>query len=235
MDIRFDGRVAIVTGAGRGQGRQYAMDLAARGAKVVVNDLGGSVDGYGADPEIAPKVVEEIRSLGGVAVANVSDVRTPDGASEILESALAAFGGVDILVNNAGIARDRTILEMSTTDFVDMISTHVVGAFNCTKAVWPSMAERQYGRVVMVSSDSGIYGMFNQANYSAAKAAMLGLMHALAIEGRTVNINVNAIAPQAMTRMSEGYEVEPKMKAALDPKWPSAAMLFLCAEETKLT
>src|SRR5258705_1328759 len=203
MTMRFDGRVAIVTGAGGGLGRQHALALAARGAKVVVNDLGGTVDGNGGTPKAAQAVVDEIRATGGEAIANGASVTDPQAVQAMVEQALAAWGRIDILVNNAGILRDKSFAKMALDDFRLVVEGHLMGAVNCTKAVWETMRAQNYGRIVMTTSSSGLYGNFGQANYGAAKMALVGLMQTLSIEGAKNDIRVNCLAPTAATRMTE--------------------------------
>jgi NAD(P)-dependent dehydrogenase (short-subunit alcohol dehydrogenase family) len=200
MTIDFHGRVAIVTGAGSGLGRSHALGLAARGANVVVNDL--SQDG--AHFNNAMRVVEEIRAGGGTAMADPADVADFEQVSEMVARAERAWGRVDILVNNAGVLRDKTFAKMEMADFEFVLRVHLTGSANCTKAVWASMRERNYGRIVLTSSASGIYGNFGQANYGAAKAAMIGLMNVLHLEGAKNDIRVNVLAPTARTGMTEG-------------------------------
>jgi NAD(P)-dependent dehydrogenase (short-subunit alcohol dehydrogenase family) len=234
MNIRFDGRVAIVTGAGRGLGRQYALDLASRGARVIVNDAGGSASGEGCSPQTAEAVAAEIRSAGGIAISSSANVATAAGAADIVGAALSAFGTIDILINNAGISRDRSFADMSEEDFRAVLDVHVLGAFHCSKAVWPTLSAKRWGRIVMTTSASGLYGMETHANYTAAKAALVGLTHVLSLEGRPDRILVNAVSPMARTRMSEAF-LTPEMKQRLHPAWVSALVLWYCAEECTLT
>ena len=212
MTIRFDGRVAIVTGAGGGLGRCHALGLAARGAKVLVNDLGKG----GAAPDSALKVADEIRAAGGAAMTDGSDVANFEQITAMVSRAEKEWGGVDILVNNAGILRDKTFAKMEMSDFERVISVHLNGSANCTRAVWNGMRERNYGRIVFTSSASGIYGNFGQANYGAAKAAMLGLMNVLHLEGAKYNIRVNTLAPTAATAMTAGL-LPPEVARVLSP------------------
>ncbi len=229
MSIRFDGKVAIVTGAGAGLGRQHALGLAARGATVVVNDFGGSVDGTGGSTAAALAVVEEIRQAGGTAVANGANVANFAQVCAMVEDTVAQFGRVDILVNNAGILRDKSFSKMEVADFTAVMDVHLMGAMHCTKAVWEIMRAQQYGRIVMTTSAAGLYGNFGQANYAAAKMALVGLMNALHQEGIKSNIRVNAIAPIAATRMTE--ELLPaNMLAAIQPERVTPCVLFLCSE-----
>ena len=203
MTIRFDGRVAVVTGAGGGLGRQHALALAARGAKVVVNDLGGTLDGQGGTPLAAQAVVDEIRAAGGVAIANGASVTDAVAVKAMIDEAVKTWGRVDILVNNAGILRDKSFSKMELDDFRQVLEVHLMGAVNCCKAVWDLMRAQNYGRIVMTTSSSGLYGNFGQANYGAAKLALVGLMQTLSIEGAKNNIHVNCLAPTAATRMTE--------------------------------
>ena len=225
MNIRFDGRVAIVTGAGGGLGRCHALGLAARGAKVVVNDLGRD----GAAPEAALKVVAEIEAAGGVAIANGADVANAAQVARMVERAQALWGGVDILVNNAGVLRDKSFGKMPIEDFELVVRVHLVGAAVCTQAVWTGMRERRYGRVLFTSSSSGLFGNFGQANYAAAKAALIGLMNTLHLEGARDNIRVNALTPAAATGMTEGL-LPPEAAALLRPEAVTPAVLFLVSE-----
>ena len=201
--LTYDGKVAVITGAGGGLGRQHALLLASRGALVVVNDLGGTVDGSGADSSAAQKVVDEIRTAGGEAVANHDSVSTPEGGEGIIQTAVDAYGRVDIVINNAGILRDKTFHNM-TPDLVDpVIDVHLKGAFNVTRPAWIRMREQGYGRIVSTSSAAGIFGNFGQANYGAAKMGLVGFSRVLAAEGAKYNIKANVIAPLALTRMTE--------------------------------
>jgi NAD(P)-dependent dehydrogenase (short-subunit alcohol dehydrogenase family) len=230
MTMRFDGRVAIVTGAGGGLGRQHALALAARGAKVVVNDLGGTVDGNGGTPKAAQAVVDEIRAAGGEAIANGASVTDPQAVRAMVEQALAAWGRIDILVNNAGILRDKSFAKMELDDFRLVVEVHLMGAVNCTKAVWEIMRAQNYGRIVMTTSSSGLYGNFGQANYGAAKMALVGLMQTLSIEGAKNDIRVNCLAPTAATRMTENLMPEAVLKL-LQPETVTPGLLMLVAED----
>jgi NAD(P)-dependent dehydrogenase (short-subunit alcohol dehydrogenase family) len=216
-EIGYDGKVAIVTGAGGGLGREHALELARRGARVVVNDLGGSVHGDGGGEGPAHTTAKEIESLGGEAVADINSVATTEGGQAIVKTALDAFGGVDILVNNAGILRDKAFHNM-TPDLVSaVVDVHLRGAFNVTQPAYVHMREKGYGRIINTSSNSGILGNFGQANYGAAKMGLVGLTRVLAIEGRRHNIKANAIAPVAFTRMTEEL-FGPELGEKLDPK-----------------
>jgi NAD(P)-dependent dehydrogenase (short-subunit alcohol dehydrogenase family) len=229
MTIRFDGRVAIVTGAGGGLGRQHALALAARGAKVVVNDLGGTLDGNGGTPLAAQKVVDEITAAGGVAMASGASVTDAAAVQAMVDAAMAAWGRVDILVNNAGILRDKSFTKMALDDFRLVVEVHLMGAVNCTKAVWDVMRAQNYGRIVMTTSSSGLYGNFGQANYGAAKMALVGLMQTLSIEGAKNDIRVNCLAPTAATRMTENLMPEAVLKL-LQPETVTPGLLALVAE-----
>jgi len=202
MALRFDRRVAIVTGAGGGLGRCHALALAARGAKVVVNDLGGATDGTGGSRRAAEQVADEIRAAGGEAIADGASVTDPAAVGRMVEAAMATWGRVDILVNNAGILRDKSFAKMELDDFRAVLDVHVMGAVNCTRAAWEIMRAQSYGRVVMTTSGSGLFGNFGQANYGAAKMALVGLMQTLGLEGAKHNIKVNCLAPAAITRMT---------------------------------
>ncbi|BBY77410.1 short-chain type dehydrogenase/reductase [Mycolicibacterium parafortuitum] len=231
--MTFDGEVAIVTGAGRGLGRCHALELARRGARVVVNDLGSTVDGSGASTSAAQAVVDEITAAGGTAIAETSSVATEDGGAAIVAAAMDAFGRVDILVNNAGILRDAAFKNM-TADQVDaVIAVHLLGAFNVTRAVWPVMRERNYGRIVHTTSGTGLFGNFGQANYGAAKMGLVGMMHVLAIEGARNNIAVNAIAPIARTRMTE--DIMGEAGKAMDPELVTPVVVYLAHRDCDRT
>ena len=208
MTIRFDGRVAIVTGAGGGLGRQHALALAARGAAVVVNDLGGNVDGNGGAATAASAVVDEIRKGGGKAIANGASVTDFAAVQAMVGDALREWGRVDILVNNAGILRDKSFAKMDLADFRLVMDVHLMGAVHCTKAVWETMRAQNYGRVVMTTSSTGLFGNFGQSNYGAAKMALVGLMQTLSLEGAKHDIRVNCLAPTASTRMTENLMPE---------------------------
>ena len=230
MDLDFKGRVAIVTGAGGGLGREHALALARRGAKVLVNDLGGARDGSGGSVSAAEAVVSEIREAGGVAIANGASVTDFAAVQTMVQQAIDAWGRVDILVNNAGILRDKSFAKMDLTDFALVMNVHLMGAVHCTKSVWDTMAAQKYGRIVMTTSSSGLYGNFGQSNYSAAKMALVGLMQTLAIEGAKNNIRVNCLAPTAATRMTEGLMPAEVFKA-LTPAAVVPAMLVLVSHD----
>ena len=230
-EIRFDGRVAIVTGAGAGLGRVYALELAKRGARVVVNDLGGARDGSGAgsaDP--ADRVVEEIKALGGEAVASFDSVSTPEGGEAIVNRALEAFGRVDILINNAGILRDKTFLKMDPPDWEAVKAVHLDGAFYVTRPAFRQMKENKYGRIIMTTSAAGLYGNFGQTNYSAAKMGLVGLMNTLKLEGEKYDIKVNTVAPIAATRLTEDI-LPPDLFENLKPEFVAPLVLYLCSEQ----
>ena len=232
-DLSFENRVAVITGAGGGLGREHALLLAARGAQIVVNDLGGAIDGTGGDLGPAAKVVKEIEAMGGVAVADGNSVATPAGGEAIIKTAIDNFGRVDIVINNAGILRDKTFHNM-TPDLVDaVIDVHLKGAFNVTRPAWIHMREQKYGRVVNTASNSGILGNFGQANYGAAKMGLVGLTRVLAAEGAKNNIKVNALAPVAKTRMTE--ELLGSMADRLDPKLVAPIVAWLVHEECPVT
>jgi NAD(P)-dependent dehydrogenase (short-subunit alcohol dehydrogenase family) len=229
-NIDFKGRVAIVTGAGGGLGRQHALALAARGAKVVVNDLGGARDGSGGSVSAAQAVVDEIKAAGGEAIANGASVTDFEAVQAMVKQAVDAWGRVDILVNNAGILRDKSFAKMELADFKLVVDVHLMGAVNCTKAVWALMNEQKYGRIVMTTSSTGLYGNFGQSNYGAAKLALVGLMQTLSIEGAKNDIRVNCLAPTAATRMTE--DLFPKdMLEAFRPEAVVPAMLVLAAQD----
>jgi NAD(P)-dependent dehydrogenase (short-subunit alcohol dehydrogenase family) len=231
MSIDFHGRVAIVTGAGGGLGKQHALALAKRGAKVVVNDLGGNVRGEGGSVSAAQAVVDEILKAGGEAIANGASVTDFEAVKAMVQQAMDTWGRVDILVNNAGILRDKSFSKMEVDEFRLVMEVHVMGAFHCTKAVWPIMQAQKYGRVIMTTSSSGLYGNFGQANYGAAKMALAGMMQTLSIEGEKYNIRVNSLAPTAATRMTEGLMPEAVLKA-LEPQAVVPAMLVMASEES---
>ena len=230
MGIDFKGRVAIVTGAGGGLGRQHALALARRGAKVVVNDLGGARDGSGHSLSAAEAVVAEIRAAGGEAIANGASVTDFEAVQAMVQQAISTWGRVDILVNNAGILRDKTFAKMDIADFRLVLDVHLMGAVHCTKAVWPHMLEQKYGRILMTTSSTGLYGNFGQTNYGAAKLALVGFMQTLALEGAKHDIRVNALAPTAATRMTEDLMPEAVL-AALKPQAVVPAMLVLVGQD----
>lgn len=230
MTIDFKGRVAIVTGAGGGLGRHHALALAARGAKVLVNDLGGARDGSGNSASAAEAVVAEIRAAGGEALANGASVTDFASVQTMVQQAVDAWGRVDILVNNAGILRDKTFAKMELADFELVVNVHLMGAVHCTKAVWAIMNAQKYGRIVMTTSSTGLYGNFGQSNYGAAKMALVGLMQTLALEGAKNDIRVNCLAPTAATRMTEGLMPQAVLDA-LKPEAVVPAMLVLASQD----
>lgn len=230
MSINFTGRVAIVTGAGGGLGREHALALAKRGAKVVVNDLGGARDGSGASSNTAQAVVDEIRRAGGEAMANSASVTDFLAVQAMVQDAIDQWGRVDILINNAGILRDKSFGKMDLDDFKLVIDVHLMGSVNCCKAVWPVMSAQNYGRIMMTTSSSGLYGNFGQSNYGAAKMALVGLMQTLSIEGGKHDIRVNALAPTAATRMTNGLYPE-AMLNAIQASDVVPAMLVLAAQD----
>jgi len=230
MSIRFDDQVALVTGAGQGLGRAHALALAARGAKVVVNDFGGTVDGSGGSMSAAEAVVAEIEAAGGVAMADDADVSDLYQVEAMVAKVLEAWGRIDVLINNAGILRDKSFTKMEIGDFRKVIDVHLMGSVNCSLAVWPTMREQGYGRIVMTTSASGLYGNFGQSNYGAAKMAVAGLMNTLELEGGKYNVRVNTVAPVALTRMTE--EIIPQaMHALLQPELVTPGVLFMASED----
>jgi NAD(P)-dependent dehydrogenase (short-subunit alcohol dehydrogenase family) len=231
MAIRFDGKVAIVTGAGGGLGRAHALELARRGAKVVVNDLGAAVDGSGGSSQAAQDVVAEIKAVGGEAIANGGSVSDREGAQSIVRDAVAAFGTVDILINNAGILRDKSFAKMPLDDFELVVKVHLLGSVYCTHAAWPIMAEKNYGRIIMTTSSSGLYGNFGQSNYGAAKMGLVGLMNTLKLEGERKGIRVNTIAPVAATRMTANLGMPDEVFQALKPELVTPAVLYLVSDD----
>jgi NAD(P)-dependent dehydrogenase (short-subunit alcohol dehydrogenase family) len=230
MSIRFDGRVAIVTGAGNGLGRAHALGLASRGAKVVVNDLGARPDGTGGSSEAADKVVAEIKAGGGDAIANGADVTNTAAVHAMVNEAMGKWDRIDILINNAGILRDKSFPKMELADFRTVLDVHLWGSVVCTKAVWEIMRRQNYGRVVFTSSSSGIYGNFGQSNYGAAKMAMVGLMNVLHLEGERNNIRVNVLSPTAATRMTENL-IPPDALALMTPDSITPGLLYLVSED----
>src|SRR5580704_7628571 len=229
-DIRFDGKVAIVTGSGGGLGREHALELARRGAKVVVNDLGGAVDGSGGSSEAAAKVVEEIKALGGEALANGSSVTDDAGVAHMVKQAIDAWGRVDILIANAGVLRDKSFAKMEIPDFEFVLNVHLMGTVKPVKALWEIMREQNYGRIVVTTSSTGLYGNFGQTNYGAAKLSLIGFMNSLKLEGAKDNIKVNAICPVAGTRMTENL-MPPNVLEMLKPEFVTPAVVYLCSED----
>ncbi len=231
--ITFDGRVAVITGAGGGLGRGYALELARRGARVVVNDLGGAVDGSGSSQSAADKVVDEIVAAGGEAVANYNSVSTREGGEGIIQTALDEFGTVDIVVNNAGILRDKSFANMTLDEVEAVLDVHLKGAFFVSHPAFKVMKENNYGRFVHTSSASGLFGNFGQANYGAAKAGLVGLSNVLAIEGEKYGIKSNAIAPTAKTRMTE--DILGPFADMFDPNQVTPMVVYLCSEANDFT
>ena len=228
--MQFDGKVVIVTGSGGGLGRSHALDFARRGARVVVNDLGGAVDGSGGSSDAAEAVVAEIKDFGGEAISNGSSVSDRAGVAQLVKDAMDAYGRIDVLVNNAGVLRDRTFAKMTLDDFDFVSQVHLQGAAYCSHAVWPIMRDQAYGRIVMTSSSSGIYGNFGQANYGAAKMAQAGLANTLKLEGGKYNIRVNTLVPIATTRMTEDLFPD-GFKELFDPTLVTPAVVFLASED----
>ena len=232
--IKFDGRVAIVTGAGAGLGKTYALELAKRGAKVVVNDLGGARDGSGASHNAADVVVDEIKKAGGQAVANYDSVATVEGGENMVKTAIDNFGKLDILINNAGILRDKSLSKMTEQEWDIIHQVHLKGAFCCTKPALEAMKKNAYGRVMFTTSGAGLYGNFGQANYAAAKTGLLGFMHVVSIEGAKYNIKANTIAPIAASRLTEDV-MPPEMFAKLKPEFVMPLVLYLVSEDNQDT
>jgi len=230
LSIRFDDQVVIVTGSGNGLGKSHALEFARRGARVVVNDLGGARDGSGGGSAAAEEVVAQIREEGGDAIANGANVADFAQVEAMVSLALEKWGRVDVLVNNAGILRDKTFAKMDLADFQMVVDVHLTGSVNCSKAVWEQMREQQYGRIVMTSSSSGIYGNFGQTNYGAAKLGVVGLMNSLAIEGQKYGIKVNSLAPVAATRMTEDLMPE-NILALLQPEAVTPAVIFMASDD----
>ena len=230
MTLDYTGKVVIVTGAGGGLGRCHALEFARRGAKVIVNDLGGSVDGSGGSSEAADKVVEEIKSAGGEAMSNGSSVTDDAGVANMISQTMDAYGRIDVLVNNAGVLGDKSFAKMEIADFDFVVDVHLFGTMKPTKAVWPIMKEQGYGRILVTSSSSGLYGNFGQSNYGAAKLGVVGFINTLKLEGQKDNIHVNALAPVAWTRMTSNL-MPPEMEDALAPEQVTPAVVFMCSEQ----
>ncbi len=230
MSLDFSGRVAIVTGAGGGLGREHALALAKRGAKVVVNDFGGARDGTGGSVSAAQAVVDEIRAAGGEAIANSASVTDFEAVQAMVQNTMDTWGRIDILINNAGILRDKSFAKMELEDFRMVLEVHLMGSVNCCKAVWPIMVAQNYGRIMMTTSSSGLYGNFGQSNYSAAKLGLVGLMQTLSIEGAKYDIRVNSLAPTAATRMTNGLYPE-AMLNAIQASDVVPAMLVLASQD----
>ncbi|MDD3717194.1 MAG: SDR family oxidoreductase [Actinomycetota bacterium] len=228
-EVRFDDRVAVVTGAGGGLGREYALLLASRGAKVVINDLGGAFDGTGSGHTAAEQVCQEIKDAGGEAVPNFDSVADWEGASNIIKTAIDTWGKIDILINNAGILRDKSFIKMEMEDYEKVLAVHLNGTFFCSKAAFPHMRENNYGRIISASSGAGVYGNFGQANYAAAKMGIVGLMHVLKQEGAKYNIMANAIVPVAGTRMTATV-FPADLLDVLKPQFVAPVVAWACSE-----
>jgi len=229
MSIRFDGRVVVTTGAGSGLGKSYALHLAGRGARVVVNDRGGNVEGAGASNVPAQLVVDEVKRAGGEAVANFDNVSEVKGANNLIRQALDQFGTVDVVICNAGILRDKSFLKMSLEDFELVLRVHLLGTVYVTKAAFPVMKDKGYGRIVMTTSASGLYGNFGQTNYAAAKLGIVGFMNSLKLEGLKYNIRINSVAPLATTRLAQGVFPE-DVASRLKPELVTPLVAYLCSE-----
>jgi NAD(P)-dependent dehydrogenase (short-subunit alcohol dehydrogenase family) len=229
MSLDFSDKVVIVTGAGGGLGKSHALEFARRGAKVVVNDLGGAMDGSGGSSEAAEAVVAEIKEAGGEAIANGSSVTDDAGVDNMIKQTMDAYGRIDVLVNNAGVLRDKSFAKMEINDFTFVVDVHLFGTMKPTKAVWPIMKEQGYGRIMVTSSSSGLYGNFGQANYGAAKLGVVGFMNTLKLEGQKDNIHINALAPVAWTRMTENL-MPAEMEDMLTPERVTPAVIFMCSE-----
>jgi NAD(P)-dependent dehydrogenase (short-subunit alcohol dehydrogenase family) len=230
MTIRYDGKVVIVTGAGGGLGRCHALEFAKRGAKVVINDMGGAVDGSGGNSAAAEAVVKEITAAGGTAIANGASVTDDAGVAHLVKQTMDAFGRVDVLIANAGILRDKSFSKMELKDFDAVMAVHVMGTVKPAKALWQIMRDQQYGRIVVTTSSTGLYGNFGQTNYGTAKLGLVGFMNTLKLEGAKDNIKVNAICPVAGTRMTENL-MPPEMLAMLKPEYVTPAVVFLASED----
>jgi len=231
MKINFEGQVAIVTGAGGGLGKQHALELGRRGAKVVVNDLGGSVDGSGGSATAAEQVAQEIRDNGGTAVSSDASVTDFEAVQAMVDETAAKWGRIDILVNNAGILRDKTFSKLELENWHAVIDVHLTGSLNATKCVWPIMVEQKYGRIIMTTSTSGLFGNFGQANYGAAKLGLVGFMNTLRFEGAKYNVFTNAIAPIAATRMTVELPGFEDSAEKLAPELVTPAVVYLCSEK----
>ena len=231
MTISFENRVAIVTGAGGGLGKQHALELGRRGAKVVVNDLGGSVDGVGGSVSAAEQVAQEIRAAGGTAISNSASVTDLAAVQAMVDSVMKEWGRIDIVVNNAGILRDKTFSKLELENWHAVIDVHLTGSLNVTKCVWPIMVEQNYGRIVMTTSTSGLFGNFGQSNYGAAKLGLVGFMNTLRFEGAKYNVFTNAIAPIAATRMTVDLPGFEDSAERLAPELVTPAVVFLCSDK----
>jgi len=230
MAIEFEGKVVIVTGAGGGLGRSHALEFARRGAHVVVNDLGGAMDGSGGSSDAAQQVVAEIEAAGGSAIANGASVTDDAGVENLIASTMDAYGRIDVLVNNAGILRDRTLLNMTIEDFEAVLNVHLMGTVKPTKACWPIMRDQNYGRIVVTTSSTGLYGNFGQSNYGAAKLGIVGFMNTIKLEGQKYNINCNAVSPVAYTRMTADL-FPPEAEKLMTPERVTPAVIFLAGEK----
>ena len=229
MSLDFTDKVVIVTGAGGGLGKSHALEFARRGAKVVVNDLGGAMDGSGGSSDAAEAVVAQIKEAGGDAIANGSSVTDDAGVENMIKQTMEAYGRIDVLVNNAGVLRDKSFAKMEIDDFTFVVDVHLFGTMKPTKAVWPIMKEQGYGRIMVTSSSSGLYGNFGQSNYGAAKLGVVGFMNTLKLEGQKDNIHINALAPVAWTRMTENL-MPAEMEDMLTPERVTPAVVFMCSE-----
>ena len=229
MSLDFTDKVVIVTGAGGGLGKSHALEFARRGAKVVVNDLGGAMDGSGGSSDAAEAVVAQIKEAGGEAIANGSSVTDDAGVDNMIKQTMDAYGRIDVLVNNAGVLRDKSFAKMEIDDFTFVVDVHLFGTMKPTKAVWPIMKEQGYGRIMVTSSSSGLYGNFGQSNYGAAKLGVVGFMNTLKLEGQKDNIHINALAPVAWTRMTENL-MPAEMEDMLTPGRVTPAVVFMCSE-----
>ena len=229
-DLRFDGKVAIVTGAGGGLGKQHALELARRGAKVVVNDLGGSMDGSGGSSSAADAVVAEIKAAGGEAIANGASVTDDAGVAHLVQQTMDQWGRIDVLIANAGILRDKSFSKMEIADFELVLNVHLMGTVKPAKAVWEIMKAQNYGRIVVTTSSSGLYGNFGQSNYGAAKLGIIGFMNTIKLEGQKNNVHINAISPVAATRMTENL-MPPAMLEKLKPEYVTPGVIYLASEE----
>ena len=229
-DLRFDGKVAIVTGAGGGLGKQHALELARRGAKVVVNDLGGSMDGTGGSSAAADAVVAEIKAAGGEAIANGASVTDDAGVAHLVAQTMDAWGRIDVLIANAGILRDKSFSKMEIADFELVLNVHLMGTVKPTKAVWEIMKTQNYGRIVVTTSSSGLYGNFGQSNYGAAKLGIVGFMNTIKLEGQKNNVHINAISPVAATRMTENLMPAATLER-LKPEYVTPGVVYLASEE----